>query len=465
MQHGALGIWRYVFIKPKSLFINSKLTLAPLSSSFLSPSSPKIGQTRIFPHRPPPQRRRFDRTNRNARPLAITRIYITISADLSPGPTFNFPTTPSHSSSSPSTMQIRPETDVLAQYGSPSRPISPASIPTPHKKTTMATGNERAGIENHTTESQAELEPRIQQQHSATLPSQLFPPELIDHIVDHLHDDKQSLIQCSKSSRVFSHATSYHLFRAVSIPSLQKCIEFQELISSSLHPLPSNSTPHLSSSPVPRATHHEAVPAHHDSSHLHPNTDRAYVHSHTRHTCASNYDLSIPGWDISKFVRKIEFLGLGSPSAIEDYVKLVKMLPRIREVAFGWWNKSAGLERIGRAFATISSANPSHHGSLPNQSFSSPSTNAFPETRAHAGDPLKVHLELVDFPSALTFLDFLGSFGGRVRELSLANVVIGGDDKDDIRGRFLPEIESVCLGYDGGLFGSFISSFLPPSSA
>ena len=137
-----------------------------------------------------------------------------------------------------------------------------------------------------------------------------------------------------------------------------------------------------------------------------------------------------------------------------EAVKLVRMLPRIREVVFGWWMGSTGLEQIGRAFAA-------------DQPVSSVSTHRLSETqteRAPTGDPLKLHLELVDFDSVRAFLDLLGSFGGRLRELSLASVTIGGDGgngKSDIEGRCFPGLKSVCLGYDGGLFGSFESSFPP----
>ena len=109
------------------------------------------------------------------------------------------------------------------------------------------------------------------------------------------------------------------------------------------------------------------------------------------------------------------------------------MLPRIREVVFGWWMQANGLEKIGRAFATTP-------------------INALSGTQRYAGDPLKLYLELVDFDTVPAFLDFLGSFGGRLRELSLASVTFGGGGnwKDDIEGRCFPGLESVSLGYDGG---------------
>ena len=135
-------------------------------------------------------------------------------------------------------------------------------------------------------------------------------------------------------------------------------------------------------------------------------------------------------------------------SPIEEYVseaaKLVRMLPRIREVFFGFWMQATGLEQIARAFV-VPSAVACHHHHPDSQPLS---------THPPTGDPLKLHLELVDFDSVNTFLDFLGSFGGRLRELSLASVTLGGGDGGNGKGgvgeRCLPGLESVCLGYDGG---------------
>ena len=126
-------------------------------------------------------------------------------------------------------------------------------------------------------------------------------------------------------------------------------------------------------------------------------------------------------------------------SSIEEYisevVKLVGMLPRIREVVFGWWMQASGLEKIGQALAATSV-----------------SLSGTRIGQRYTGDPLKLSLELVDFDSIPAFLDFLDSFGGRLRELSLASVTFGGggNGKDDIEGRCFPGLESVSLGYDGG---------------
>ena len=349
-------------------------------------------------------------------------------------------------------MQTRPDNDVPHKDGSPSRSISPASLSGSNKMATA--GNKPTETENETAEPQAADEPHLQQQHSATLPSQ-FPPELIDHIVDHLHNDRRSLIQCSRTSRVFSHATSYHLFRTVSVFTVPQCVRFQELVWSSLHPL--CSTSHPSSSPAPHAAHHQITQAHVRSADFLPHSDRPDEHPHTRHACTSNCDVSAAGWNISKFVRRVEFRGLDprTEEFVSEAVKLVRMLPRIREVVFGWWTKSTGLERIGRAFSTIP-ANSTHHGSLPDQQLSSASRNAFLETRGRqtpTNDPIRVHVELVDFESVHTFLNFLGSFGGRLRELSLSSVMFGnggGLGEGDVPSRVFPGIESVYLDYEGG---------------
>lgn len=330
---------------------------------------------------------------------------------------------------------------------------------------TTTTGNELGEIAKHSTEPRVERESNPQQQRLETL-SQRFPPELIDHIVDHLHDDKKSLIQCSRTSRLFAHATSYHLFRTVRIATVRHCVDFRELVWSSLHPHSSNSTPLSSPSPstslplpAPEATRHRTVPSNLRHTHLHSHFEHGNTLSHTRHTATPPYDVSVTGWDLSKFVRKIEFYSLDPLSPIEEYVseaiKLVKILPRIREVTFGVWMQSAGMEQIGRAFAAVP-VNDSHHSYPTNPPLSVASTTtAISETRtsqSSGSDPLKVHLELVDFESVRTFADFLGSFGGRLRELSLSNVAFGGDGGTGKGGIddacCLPGIECVYLGYD-----------------
>lgn len=371
-----------------------------------------------------------------------------------------------------STMQLRVGTDddIFTKYGSPSRPISPAALAAPPDVQKMTTpGNERWEIDIRTaaTGSQSELEKHPQQQNrqqqSTSSPSAI-PPELIDHIVDHLHDDKQSLIQCSRTSRVFSHATSYHLFGTISISSVRRCIQFQELVRSSLYPLPSTSTtPHscpfspLSSSSYSSSSTSASAPlpasrtAHQQFTLSNPHPGPTNTNAHGYHAHPSACGVPAAGWDVSRFVRKIEFYKLDPQSPIEEYVaeavKLVRVLPRIREVFFGWM-PAKGLERIGQAFA-------GHHCLPVNPPPSSVSAGS--ETRTGqtvTGGSLKLHLELVDFDSVPAFLDFLGSFGGRLRELSLTSVSLGRWDgnngKGDVEGRCLPGLESVCLGFDGG---------------
>ena len=367
--------------------------------------------------------------------------------------TLDFPTP--HPFSFPATMQIRTGDDILSQYGSPSRPISLTSLAAPPnpKKTTTTAGNEPGEIDNQTTATGLQLKPEShpQQQQSAIL-LPVIPPELIDHIIDHLHNDKQSLIQCSMASRAFSHATSYHLFGTVRVLSVRRCVQLQEFVRSSLHSLPSTSTtPHTSSSSTPTSPPTLRT-AHYHSTQTNPHSNPTNANSHTYHPYTSGCDVSAAGWDISRFVRRIEFHRLDPQSPIEEYVseavKLVRMLPRIREVVFESWLQANGLEQIGQAFVTTSAA-VGHH-CPPANSSSSGSARA---EQILSRSPLKLHLELVDFDSARAFLDFLGSFGGRLRELSLVGVGLGGgggNGKDGIEGRCLPGLESVHLGYDGG---------------
>lgn len=46
---------------------------------------------------------------------------------------------------------------------------------------------------------------------------QSLPPELVDHIIDHLHDDRLTLKACAKVCREWRYASQYHLFRERSI--------------------------------------------------------------------------------------------------------------------------------------------------------------------------------------------------------------------------------------------------------
>jgi len=250
------------------------------------------------------------------------------------------------------------------------------------------------------------------------------------------------------------------MFRTVRVPSVRRCVEFQDLIRSSLHPISSISTsPHpsqpssassttsISTPPVPCATHHQTTQAHPSSNHT--NGDSNLGHAH-----ASAGDIPAAGWDISKFVRRIEFYRLDPQFPIEVYVseavKLVRMLPRIREVVFGWWMRTNELKTIGQAFADSSAGHQDHPSSQP---LSPAPTNTLSETRTeqtYIRDPLKLHLEFVNFDSVGTFLDLLESFGGRLRELSLASITFGRNERGDVKGRCLPGLESVCLGYDGG---------------
>lgn len=46
----------------------------------------------------------------------------------------------------------------------------------------------------------------------------LFPPELVDAIIDHLHDDKQALQQCSLVAKSWEPSSTLHLFSTLSWP-------------------------------------------------------------------------------------------------------------------------------------------------------------------------------------------------------------------------------------------------------
>jgi hypothetical protein len=446
---------------PRSSLISNSISPPPLLSppSRFPPDAPasNFAAPRLFQRRRPPGPRQICTRREISHLFSQTRHLHLRLFTPSPPPL--------------GTMQLRvgTDSDIFSKYGSPSRPISPTAlaVSTDAKKITTS-GNEQREINNRTTtvgsQSDLEIHPRQQnhQQQSTSSPSAI-PPELIDHIVDHLHDDKQSLIQCSRTSRVFSHATSYHLFGTVRIPSVRRCIQFQELVRSSLFPLPSTSaTLHSCSSPspssLPYSSSSTSLPAsrtsHQQLGQVHPHHGPTNTNAHGYHVHPSACSVPAAGWDVSRFVRKIEFYKLDPQSPIEEYVaevvKLVRMLPRIREVFFGWM-QAKGLERIGQAFAAAS-ATAGHHSLLVN-----PQSSVNSETRPGqtvAGGPLKLHLDLVDFDSVPGFLDFLGSFGGRLRELSLTNVSLGRWDgnngKGDIEGRCLPGLESVCLGFDGG---------------
>lgn len=44
-----------------------------------------------------------------------------------------------------------------------------------------------------------------------------FPPEIIDTIIHHFHEDRSALIKCSEISRSFIPASRYHLFREINV--------------------------------------------------------------------------------------------------------------------------------------------------------------------------------------------------------------------------------------------------------
>lgn len=52
-----------------------------------------------------------------------------------------------------------------------------------------------------------------------------LPPELIDIVLDHLHDDKLTLTQCALVSRIWVSASHYHLFLRT---TLRFCAEIED---------------------------------------------------------------------------------------------------------------------------------------------------------------------------------------------------------------------------------------------
>jgi hypothetical protein len=57
-----------------------------------------------------------------------------------------------------------------------------------------------------------------------------LPPELIDTILDHLHDDKLALSACSLVRKTWTHTARYHLFADVNIESESGCTNLLRLL-------------------------------------------------------------------------------------------------------------------------------------------------------------------------------------------------------------------------------------------
>ena len=61
-----------------------------------------------------------------------------------------------------------------------------------------------------------------------------IPAELIDYIIDFLHNDKASLRACSLISRTWYPAACYHLYREVCLSSFQSCLAYRSLLEKSI---------------------------------------------------------------------------------------------------------------------------------------------------------------------------------------------------------------------------------------
>jgi len=60
----------------------------------------------------------------------------------------------------------------------------------------------------------------------------MFPQEVYEHVIDHLHDDKAALGVCGRVCRAWVPASRYHLFRKVMIPldDVNTVAQFLELL-------------------------------------------------------------------------------------------------------------------------------------------------------------------------------------------------------------------------------------------
>jgi hypothetical protein len=104
--------------------------------------------------------------------------------------------------------------------------------------------------------------------------SSSLPPEILDHIVDHLHDEPVALKACCVTSKSWIHRTRVHLFACVEFSALKPYVELWK----QAFPDPSNSpahyTRHLSihGLPLVTATNADAggwIGAFHNVVHLH----------------------------------------------------------------------------------------------------------------------------------------------------------------------------------------------------
>lgn len=60
----------------------------------------------------------------------------------------------------------------------------------------------------------------------------LLPPEILDFIIDHVHDDRAVLRSCSLTARALLPTSRHHLFHAVHLPDRHRCTAFAQLLES-----------------------------------------------------------------------------------------------------------------------------------------------------------------------------------------------------------------------------------------
>lgn len=73
----------------------------------------------------------------------------------------------------------------------------------------------------------------LQERPSITQNETNIPPELSDHIIDFLHDDRRALKACSLTCRTWYPTSRYHLWRKVHLHSLEGCQTFTQILQSS----------------------------------------------------------------------------------------------------------------------------------------------------------------------------------------------------------------------------------------
>lgn len=62
-----------------------------------------------------------------------------------------------------------------------------------------------------------------------------FPQELVDHVIDHLHYDPNSLQHCSTVSKGWTHAAQFHMFQTILIQDGTQLVRFAKLVESCPH--------------------------------------------------------------------------------------------------------------------------------------------------------------------------------------------------------------------------------------